>query len=412
MASHDVLSLSLDDIIKMKGRKRGSNIRGRGQKSAGHQDRGMSRSNRGLGRGRGWGRGRARGSRILSPKFTVQRAGIRSAGRGRPIRSRGIPGLGRGQAGQGRNRGGILNGRSRGVRGGRGGRGGSQEQRGRGAIAGRGRGRGSLRGRGSIAILRRGRGGITQRASTSQPQLVRQNSQQNITARDSSFRQWLARRKIQQARKTLVLSQQNNRAKTRLGMVNAMRGIQQEEQTKPVRGAGSMRGASSVVSLSSQHGLTVSIKNNIASNQTQYAGSSMRARPKLNRSRIRQHPTTSYTPAMFTVVNDQAIPPEPPVPAPPPPRKILKRNVTSTRDTRAGVASPVMVYPQQNSRPVPEPHRQILDPKVQKEIAMLQGKEVSLNSGPGPGVKGFRHIPSHTARSLNERFTEERMITT
>ncbi|MPC76841.1 hypothetical protein E2C01_071274 [Portunus trituberculatus] len=138
----------------------------------------------------------------------------------------------------------------------------------------------------------------------------------------------------------------------------------------------------------------------------------MKARPKLNRSRIRQYPTTSYTPTMFTVVNDQAIPPELPVAGPPPPRKILKRSVTSARDTRAGVASPVMVYPQQNSRPVPEPHRQILDPKVQKEIAMLQGKEVSLNSGPGPGVKGFRHIPSHTARSLNERFTEERMITT
>lgn len=395
----------------MKGRKRGSNSsRGRGQKSAGHQDRGISRSNRGFGRGRGWNRGRARGSRILSPKFTVQRAGIRAVGRGTPIRSRGIPGLGRGQAGQGRNRGGILNGRSRGVRGGRGGRGGSQEQRERGAIVGRGRGRGSLRGRGSITILRRGRGGITQRASSSQPQLVHQNSQQSITARDSSFRQRLARRKIQQARKTLVLSQQSNRAKARLGMVNAMRGIQ-EEQTKPVRGAGSMRGASSIVSLSSQHGLTVSIKNNIASSQIQHAGSSVRARPKLNRSRIRQHPT-SYTPAMFTVVNDQAIPPEPPVPAPPPPRKILKRNVTSAREPRAGVTSPVMVYPQQNSRPVPEPHRQILDPKVQKEIAMLQGKEVSLNSGPGPGVKGFRHIPSHTARSLNERFTEERMITT
>ncbi|XP_045129524.1 uncharacterized protein LOC123515132 isoform X2 [Portunus trituberculatus] len=413
MASHDVLSLSLDDIIKMKGRKRSSNSRGRGQKSAGHQDRGMSHSSRGLGRGRAWGQGwgRTRGSRILSPKFTVQRAGIRAAGRDTPVRSKGIPGLGRGQAGLGRNRGGLLNGWSRGVWSGRGVRGGSQEQRGRGGIAGRGRGRGSLRGRGSIAILRRGRGGITQRASTTHPQLVRQNSQQNITARDSSFRQRLARRKIQQARKTLVLSQQNNRAKARLGIVNAMRGIQ-EEQIKPVRGAGSMRGAGSVVSLSSQHGLTVSIKNNIASSQIPHPGSSMKARPKLNRSRIRQYPTTSYTPTMFTVVNDQAIPPELPVAGPPPPRKILKRSVTSARDTRAGVASPVMVYPQQNSRPVPEPHRQILDPKVQKEIAMLQGKEVSLNSGPGPGVKGFRHIPSHTARSLNERFTEERMITT
>ncbi|KAG0711888.1 hypothetical protein GWK47_019634 [Chionoecetes opilio] len=62
--------------------------------------------------------------------------------------------------------------------------------------------------------------------------------------------------------------------------------------------------------------------------------------------------------------------------------------------------------------PFAEPHRQMLDPKVQKEIAMLQGKEMCLNNGPGPGVKGFRHVPSNTARSLNERFTEERMITT
>lgn len=138
----------------------------------------------------------------------------------------------------------------------------------------------------------------------------------------------------------------------------------------------------------------------------------MKIRPRLNRSRIGQHPAASYTPAMFTVVNDQAYPPEPPLPAPLPPRKILKRSIVPGRDTRAGVASPVVLYSQQNSRPVPEPHRQILDPKVQKEIAMLQGKEVSLNNGPGPGVKGFRHIPSHTARSLNERFTEERMITT
>lgn len=114
---------------------------------------------------------------------------------------------------------------------------------------------------------------------------------------------------------------------------------------------------------------------------------------------------------MFTVVNEQAVPPEPPVRAPPLSRKILKRNMPS-RDPRAEMSSSVASYPPQNMRPVPEPHRQILDPKVQKEIAMLQGKEVSLNNGPGPGVKGFRHIPSHTARSLNERFTEERMITT
>ena len=138
----------------------------------------------------------------------------------------------------------------------------------------------------------------------------------------------------------------------------------------------------------------------------------MKTRPRLNRSRIREHFTTSYTPAMFTVVNDQAVLPESPITAPLPSRKILKRDITSGRDPRAGMAAPMMVYSQQNSRPAPEPHRQILDPKVQKEIAMLQGKEVSLNSGPGPGVKGFRHIPSHTARSLNERFTEEHMITT
>lgn len=134
-------------------------------------------------------------------------------------------------------------------------------------------------------------------------------------------------------------------------------------------------------------------------------------KPKLNRTRIRQPSAASYTPAMFTVVNEQALPPEPPVAAPPMPRKILKRAMP-VRDPRAEMSSSVAVYPQQNLRPVPEPHRQILDPKVQKEIAMLQGKEVSLNNGPGPGVKGFRHIPSHTARSLNERFTEERMITT
>lgn len=403
MASQDVLSLSLDDIIKMKSRKQGTNKRkGQGRGSAGRQEPNFVGSGQ-PGRGKGRGRGRARGPRLLATKFTAQRANSWVARRGiAAVQGRGSRGNTAGLR-QGRLRGGIQSGRSKGIRGGRGGRGLSQD-RGREIQTGRGRGRGSSRGRASVSLLRRGQGGISQRGSFSQQQLAYQDNQQHITAQDSSFRQKLVKRKIQQARKTLVMSQQNNRAKARLSIVNSRRGIQQEG-VKPVRGAGS------VVSLSSQHGLTVSIKNNIASNQTQHPGSAMRMKPRLNRGRIRQPSVSSYTPAMFTVVNEQAVPPEPPVRPPPMSRKILKRNMPS-RDPRAEMSSSVAAYPQQNMRPVPEPHRQILDPKVQKEIAMLQGKEVSLNNGPGPGVKGFRHIPSHTARSLNERFTEERMITT
>lgn len=78
---------------------------------------------------------------------------------------------------QGRRRGGIQIGRSRGIRGGRGGRGISQDRgnsiqisRGRG----RGRGRGSPRGRASVTFLRRGRGGISQRGAINQPRVTYQ----------------------------------------------------------------------------------------------------------------------------------------------------------------------------------------------------------------------------------------------
>lgn len=140
----------------------------------------------------------------------------------------------------------------------------------------------------------------------------------------------------------------------------------------------------------------------------------LRNKPRLNRNKgMQQQPGSgSFSATTFTVVNDRVQPVEPvqPVlPSPEPLRRPLKRNFIMNNDPRARTAVP---HHSENVRPIPEAHRQILDPKVQKEIAMLQGKgEVVLNNGPGPGVKGLRHIPSHTARSLNERFTEERMVT-
>lgn len=60
--------------------------------------------------------------------------------------------------------------------------------------------------------------------------------------------------------------------------------------------------------------------------------------------------------------------------------------------------------------PPPKPHRQVLDSTVQKEIAALQGYDEPHSVGPGPGVKGFKMMPSRTKTSLNERFTIERHV--
>ena len=57
----------------------------------------------------------------------------------------------------------------------------------------------------------------------------------------------------------------------------------------------------------------------------------------------------------------------------------------------------------------PKPHKQMLDPQVQKEIAALQGHPENIqNSGPGPGVKNFKMMPNLTHSSLSQRFTAER----
>lgn len=150
-----------------------------------------------------------------------------------------------------------------------------------------------------------------------------------------------------------------------------------------------------------------------------FSGAKPRQRPRLNRNRVYQNTNPGYAPPTFTVVNEHVRqpPPEPSFQVSDMPRKLTKRNIITSRDPRARLAAmstaPLMAtISQENVRSPPEPHRQILDPKVQKEIAVLQGKdEVTLNSGPGPGVKGFRHVPNQTSRSLNERFTEERMVT-
>lgn len=55
--------------------------------------------------------------------------------------------------------------------------------------------------------------------------------------------------------------------------------------------------------------------------------------------------------------------------------------------------------------PPPKPHRQILDPQLKKEIASLQGLPLNHEARPGPGIKGFKMIPSKTKSSLHERFT-------
>ncbi|XP_071537431.1 uncharacterized protein [Panulirus ornatus] len=397
MASRDVLSLSLDDIIKMKQRGRGS----RGARGGRSRGRGVSSGrNSGFTRGGNSGgvRGRGRGVRVLSTKITGKSTlrGRSSSvkpsrgGRGRALTRGGRRGALVGSRGRF-----IIRGRGTNMRGGRG----------RGINNARGRGRG------------RGRGNSSQ-GGANNLNLNHQETYQQFKGQDSSFRQQLARRKVQQARRTLAMSQQNRRNQNRLNLIDARRGI--EGGMKSAEALESSRGAGSVVSLSSQRGLTVSIKNNIASNQSKgvydSAGTTRRKRPRLTRNRFNQISSTSYTPTTFTVVNDRVYrPPEPPFHVSSGlPRKTVKRNFISSRDPRARMAMAMSLgnIPSENMRSLPEPHKQILDPKVQKEIAMLQGKEeVSLNNGPGPGVKGFRHIPNQTTRSLNERFTEERMVT-
>nr|XP_027238287.1 uncharacterized protein LOC113829331 isoform X3 [Penaeus vannamei] len=383
MASRDVLSLSLDDIIRMKQGGRGGKGGGRG------------------GRGRGGRAQAAAAAAAAAPAATAATSrrntgGVRGRGRGVRVLSSKI------------NNRGMARGRGNAAAQGR-----QLVSRGRGAnIAVRGRGaqRGNARG------ISRGRRPLT----TRQLDNTAVGANRQMRGRDAMVRQQLMKRKIQQARRTLAASQQNNRKQARLSAIDARRGMTggvKKMRTQQMRDPS--RGTGSVVSLSSQRGLTVSIKNNIASTQSAQNGAKPRQRPRLNRNRVYQNTNPGYAPPTFTVVNEHVRqpPPEPSFQVSDMPRKLTKRNIITSRDPRARLAAmstaPLMAtISQENVRSPPEPHRQILDPKVQKEIAVLQGKdEVTLNSGPGPGVKGFRHVPNQTSRSLNERFTEERMVT-
>ncbi|XP_042878791.1 uncharacterized protein LOC122257537 [Penaeus japonicus] len=428
MASRDVLSLSLDDIIRMKHGGRGGKGGGRG------------------GRGRG-GRAQAAAAAASASAASAAATPRRNAG--------GVRGRGRGVR--------VLSSKlnNRGMARGRGSaamQGKQLVSRGRGAnvaVRGRGSQRGNARG------ISRGRRALT----TRQIDNTTLDANRQRRGRDAAVKQQLMKRKIQQARRTLAASQQNNRKQARLNAIDTRRGITGGvKQTKGnlgtplkvrvgngtvVRGLRSdqlllhkmrqrqkidvlkdkkgrtqqvrdpSRGTGAVVSLSSQRGLTVSIKNNIASTQSAQNGARPRQRPRLNRNRVYQNSSAGYAPPTFTVVNEHVHqpPPEPSFQVSDMPRKFTKRNIITSRDPRARVAAMttaplIATVAQETVRSLPEPHRQILDPKVQKEIAMLQGKnEVTLNSGPGPGVKGFRHVPNQTSRSLNERFTEERMVT-
>ncbi|KAK7015907.1 hypothetical protein SK128_003173, partial [Halocaridina rubra] len=169
--------------------------------------------------------------------------------------------------------------------------------------------------------------------------------------------------------------------------------------------------SSSIVSLSSHRGLTVSIKNNMMSHAIRN-GTTSRNRTRISHQKMKKGHDNTFPAATFTVINDRMSSSDSDFEIlPEPPKRITKRNIITTRDARPRNSTALSIG-SDNLRTLPEPHRQILDPKIQKEIAMLQGKdEVTLNSGPGPGVKGFKNVPSQTTRSLNERFTNERMVT-
>ncbi|CAL4210257.1 unnamed protein product, partial [Meganyctiphanes norvegica] len=177
---------------------------------------------------------------------------------------------------------------------------------------------------------------------------------------------------------------------------------------------------SSLVSLS-HRGLTVSIRNNIASSRTRLNGAGERRRPRLNRNRL------NSSPAIFTVVNDHRLPAQEgydyddnnyenysdsdvateQLSYSGTKRNFILQQRQQFRQERS-VDKYIIPAVTENYRVMPEPHRQTLDPKVQKEIAMLQGKDqVNLNNGPGPGVKNFRHVPNHTLRTLHQRFTQD-----
>ena len=125
------------------------------------------------------------------------------------------------------------------------------------------------------------------------------------------------------------------------------------------------------------------------------------------------HPIYNESTSTYRYRSPPPSPPPKPVILPSPPKRSIafSSSKSSTKPSSSKSSSLMTVVAERPSPP--KPHRPTLNPEVQKEIALIQGKKVpskASNSLRGPGIKGYKITPTQTKTTLTERFTQEKMI--